>query len=234
MVASLKGNNGCCPLRIFNTTIRCFSFEDLIVPLKDNQRQSPMSTLSSILPVLSIDERYFPNAMMFQMAPEFVQHCPFPSVQCCPPLSGRVPCVRQTRRAVCPRGSQRQKRSQSLDNGRLCRATQLSDADGSFSERVNRSPPCIENCIIWHLDSLQESVGHRTRGGCTTGGHSIPRCPDHTTVRQVSPPQTITKIGENMQPPTSQFQFNENLLQLIHPSWVVETWGASCRGDLSL
>ena len=27
---------------------------------------------------------------------------------------------------VCPRGLQRQKRSQSLDNGRLCRATQLS------------------------------------------------------------------------------------------------------------
>ena len=88
------------------------------------------------------------------------------SVQC-PALSGKCPQPCALCPPVCPRGSQRQKRSQSLDNGRLCRATQLSDADGSFSERVNRPPPCIETCIIWHLDSLQESAvgGVALRGG---------------------------------------------------------------------
>ena len=41
-------------------------------------------------------------------------------------------------------------------------AAQLNSA--SFSQRVNRSPPpCIENCIMWHL---KESVLHHwTRGG---------------------------------------------------------------------
>ena len=104
---------------------------------------------------------------IFQCPPLSSGHCPTLSGKCPQPCALCPPVCPPLCPPVCPRGSQRQKRSQSLDNGRLCRATQLSDADGSFSERVNRSPPCIETCIIWHLDSLQESVvgGVALRGG---------------------------------------------------------------------
>ena len=73
-------------------------------------------------------------------APVSIFQCPMSNAH--PSLSGECPqpCAlcqadtRWTQRAVCPRGFQRQKRSQSLDNGRLCRATQLSDTDASFCD----------------------------------------------------------------------------------------------------
>ena len=70
----------------------------------------------------------------------------------------RAPCVRG-HRAVCPQRFRRQKRSQSVDNGRLCRATQLRDADASFSERVNRSPPNQPTGLYWKL--YNKAVGRK-------------------------------------------------------------------------
>ena len=149
-----------------------------------------MFILSFMLPVLSVDERYFLNDVW--NGPSLVNSVHFPVSTPLWQVSSAVRPVSARRREECPRGSRRQKRSQLLDNGRLCCSTQLSDADGSFSERVKRSPPCIETCIIWHLDSLQESVvgGVALRGGIQYLGALT--APLSVTL------QTITKTYENM------------------------------------